>query len=221
MIGRGGQSDLLNLLALRQGEGRGPATGVLRYSDSKPSSLKLLITSRTRSGLVKVTLAIPATSMPCTTAAPSAPAATSPPTPTTAARSATADFPPRPRPPEPANPLWTPPPPIRHQQVSGQSAPSARPDGGPTGPTLADAALVPAAKEETCGYVRLRRIARTPPVRLIRQPSHPIRGPSPLGTAGPRRACLSRRLAGWQAARRRRQPPGDTRLEAGLREADA
>src|SRR5215211_64765 len=44
--------------------GRPPA--YFGYSDSKPSSLKLLITSRTRSGLVKVTLAIPATSMPWT-----------------------------------------------------------------------------------------------------------------------------------------------------------
>ena len=44
--------------------GRPPA--YFGYSESKPSSLKLLITSRTRSGLVKVTLAIPATSMPCT-----------------------------------------------------------------------------------------------------------------------------------------------------------
>src|SRR5215472_7442574 len=35
------------------------------YSELNPSALKLWITSRTRSSLVKATLAIPATSMPC------------------------------------------------------------------------------------------------------------------------------------------------------------
>src|SRR5437868_2832239 len=44
--------------------GRPPA--YFGYNESKPSSLKLLITSRTRSRLVKVTLAIPDTSTPCT-----------------------------------------------------------------------------------------------------------------------------------------------------------
>jgi len=37
----------------------------LGRSESKPSALKLWITSRTLSSLVNVTFAIPATSMPC------------------------------------------------------------------------------------------------------------------------------------------------------------
>ncbi len=48
------------------------------YRESKPSVLKLWITSRTRSALVKVTSAIFATGMPWATAGPSGPAARSP-----------------------------------------------------------------------------------------------------------------------------------------------
>ena len=66
VIGRAGQSDLVNLLRCGRVKVGGRPPAYFGYSDSKPSSLKLLITSRTRSGLVKVTLAIPATSMPCT-----------------------------------------------------------------------------------------------------------------------------------------------------------
>jgi hypothetical protein len=44
--------------------GRPPA--YFGYSESNPSALKLLRTSRTLSALVKDTLAIPTTSMPCT-----------------------------------------------------------------------------------------------------------------------------------------------------------
>ena len=44
------KSDLLYLLALGQREGGRTAPGISRVSESKPSALKLLITSRTRSG---------------------------------------------------------------------------------------------------------------------------------------------------------------------------
>lgn len=50
------------------------------YRESKPSALKLWITSRTRSALVKVTSAIFVTGMPGRTAGPSGRAARSPPT---------------------------------------------------------------------------------------------------------------------------------------------
>jgi hypothetical protein len=52
------QRDLLDLPALGQGEGGGPATAVAGYSESNPSRLKLWSTSRTRSSLVNVTWAI-------------------------------------------------------------------------------------------------------------------------------------------------------------------
>jgi hypothetical protein len=59
-----GPGDLLDLPPLRQGELRRPAALVLGYSKANPSALKLRITSRTRSTLVKATFAIAAASMP-------------------------------------------------------------------------------------------------------------------------------------------------------------
>jgi hypothetical protein len=56
--------DLLDLAALGQREGLRPATGVLGIGKSKPSVLKLWITSRTRSSLVNGTSAIFEISMP-------------------------------------------------------------------------------------------------------------------------------------------------------------
>jgi hypothetical protein len=58
------ESDLLDFPALGQGKGRGSAPAYLGTSESNPSSLKLWITARTRSGEVKATWAIWATSMP-------------------------------------------------------------------------------------------------------------------------------------------------------------
>src|SRR4030095_12925963 len=46
-------------------KGGGPPPAYCGYSASNPSRLKLCSTSRTRSGLVKVTLAMAGTSMPC------------------------------------------------------------------------------------------------------------------------------------------------------------
>ena len=65
MLGRLGLGDLLDLLPLRQGELRRMAALVFRVQRANPSALTLRITSRTRSSLVKATLAIAATSMPC------------------------------------------------------------------------------------------------------------------------------------------------------------
>jgi hypothetical protein len=65
VIGRSPQCDLAYLRALSQIELRRPAAGVAGLSESNPSALKLCSTSRTRSGLVKVTVAIAGTSMPC------------------------------------------------------------------------------------------------------------------------------------------------------------
>lgn len=81
--GRGPRADrAIFLICWRWGRvnmgGRPPE--YLGYSDSNPSSLKLLITSRTRSGLVKAPWR--SAPRPCRgrTAVPSAPASTSPPT---------------------------------------------------------------------------------------------------------------------------------------------
>ena len=52
------ERELLDLLALGEGERGWAPTPVAGYNDSNPSALKLWITSRTRSSLVKVTLAI-------------------------------------------------------------------------------------------------------------------------------------------------------------------
>ena len=65
MLGRPGLGDLLDLPALGQRELRRRPPLYLGYSESKPSALKLWITSRTRSSLVNVTFAIAATCMPC------------------------------------------------------------------------------------------------------------------------------------------------------------
>ena len=65
VLDRLGLGDLLDLPALGQGERLRPAARYFGYSESKPSALKLWITSRTRSALVNVTSAIFATSMPC------------------------------------------------------------------------------------------------------------------------------------------------------------
>ena len=65
MLGRTGLGDLLDLPPLAQGELRRAAALYFGYSELNPSALKLRITSRTRSSLVKATFAIAAASMPC------------------------------------------------------------------------------------------------------------------------------------------------------------
>jgi hypothetical protein len=65
VIGRAGQRNLFDPGPLLGGELRGPATGVAGAERVEPVGVEVWITSRTRSGLVKVTFAIAATSMPC------------------------------------------------------------------------------------------------------------------------------------------------------------
>lgn len=83
VIARPRERDLLDRRALVKVELRRRPPPYLGRNESNPSALKLWITSRTRSGLVNVTCAIFATSMPWADSEPSAPDATSPPTPTT------------------------------------------------------------------------------------------------------------------------------------------
>jgi hypothetical protein len=70
VLGWLGLGDLLDLAPLGQREGLGPAALVFRVRESNPSVLKLWITSRTRSALLKVTSAIFATAMPCADSSP-------------------------------------------------------------------------------------------------------------------------------------------------------
>jgi hypothetical protein len=65
VLGRLGLGELLDLPPLTKGELRRMAALVLRIKGAEPSALKFPITSQTRSSLVKATLAIAGTSIPC------------------------------------------------------------------------------------------------------------------------------------------------------------
>jgi hypothetical protein len=65
VIGRARQRDLLDPRPLRQAELRWPAAGIARGKGVEAVGVEVVGTSRTRSGLVKVTSAILATGMPC------------------------------------------------------------------------------------------------------------------------------------------------------------